>query len=228
MQIYVLVDNRARQGFRSSWGLSILVEANGVKVLFDGDTDAETLCYNVERMGVSIEDVDFVFLSHWHRDHYGGLECLAEKAKGRRVKVYAPPGEKGVVERLGFQVEELPIASNTRVGPGMWSVGPLKAWSNFYEHGLLVVEKTARVLIVGCSHPGVSVLAREASRVAGQPLTLVVGGFHAPRKEELVKLMDYTEKVAPLHCTGELAEQLLDTLYPHRLLKLAAGDVVRL
>jgi len=228
LQIYVLVDNRARQGFRSRWGLSILVEANNMKILFDGDTDAETLCYNVERMGVSIEDVDFVFLSHWHRDHYGGLKCLANKVGGRGVKVYAPPGEKSIVEKWGFQVEELPIASNTPLGPGIWSIGPLEAWSNFYEHSLLVVDEKARVLIVGCSHPGVAILAREASRIAGKPLTLVVGGFHMPRKEELVELMNYTEKVAPLHCTGEEAENLLNTLYPHRILKLAGGDIVRL
>lgn len=228
MRIYILVDNRARFGLRSSWGLSILVEANGVKILFDGDTDAETLCYNAEMMGVKLEDVDFAFLSHWHRDHYGGLKCLAEKTRGRRVKLYAPPGKRRIVERWGFQVEELPIASNTVLGPGLWSVGPLEAWSNFYEHALLVREKASKVLIVGCSHPGVNVLAREASRLVGEPLTLVVGGFHAPEKEELVMLMDYTEKVAPLHCTGEAAEQLIDTLYPHRRLKLVAGDVVEL
>lgn len=228
MRIYILVDNRARFGLRSSWGLSILVEANGVKILFDGDTDAETLCYNAEMMGVKLEDVDFVFLSHWHRDHYGGLKCLAEKTRGGRVKLYAPPGKRRIVERWGFQVEELPIASNTVLGPGLWSVGPLEAWSNFYEHALLVREKASKVLIVGCSHPGVNVLAREASRLVGEPLTLVVGGFHAPEKEELVMLMDYTEKVAPLHCTGEAAEQLIDTLYPHRRLKLVAGDVVEL
>ena len=228
MRVYVLVDNRARFGLRPSWGLSMLVEAYGMKILFDGDTDAKTLCYNVERMDAELEGIDFVFLSHWHRDHYGGLKCLAKKVKGRRVKVYAPPGKKRIVERWGFRVEELPVASNTMLGPGLWSVGPLEAWSNFYEHALLVKEEANNVLIVGCSHPGIGTLAREASRLVGEPLTLVIGGFHAPEKEELVMLMDYTEKVAPLHCTGEAAEQFIDIVYPHRRLKLVAGDVIEL
>ena len=42
-------------------------------------TSPSTLVHNMEALGVSRDDVDFVFISHRHMDHVGGL--AAQKAR---------------------------------------------------------------------------------------------------------------------------------------------------
>ncbi|KAH8687190.1 metallo-beta-lactamase superfamily protein [Tricladium varicosporioides] len=58
-------------------GLSILVTAtkNGVKhsVLFDTGPEEEIWERNAKRLGVNISVIDLIHLSHWHRDHSGGM-----------------------------------------------------------------------------------------------------------------------------------------------------------
>lgn len=83
MIIKFLVDNRSgREEIKSEHGLSIYLEADGRKILFDaGATD---LCIeNAEKMGIDLGDVDLAVVSHGHYDHTGGFPefCqLNEKA----------------------------------------------------------------------------------------------------------------------------------------------------
>ncbi|KAB8214169.1 beta-lactamase-like protein [Aspergillus novoparasiticus] len=81
----------------SAHGLSILVTATkgDVKhsVLFDAGPEGEIWERNVKRLQPDLSSVELVQLSHWHRDHSGGLvraiEMIAEakKTKGPTDKV---------------------------------------------------------------------------------------------------------------------------------------------
>ncbi|KNG82106.1 metallo-beta-lactamase superfamily protein [Aspergillus nomiae NRRL 13137] len=81
----------------SAHGLSILVTATkgDVKhsVLFDAGPEGEIWERNVKRLRPDLSSVELVQLSHWHRDHSGGLvraiELISEakKAKGHTDKV---------------------------------------------------------------------------------------------------------------------------------------------
>lgn len=227
LKIHVIVDNNAAPGFEEAWGLSILIEANGLSVLFDADTSPGVLCRNAWRMGVSLRSLDFAVLSHWHHDHYGGFQCVARAAPG--LVVYTPPGPGRLVEKLaGLGLHPVPVVQRCELSKGFTVVGPLEAWAGFYEQGLLVTEGDKAVLIVGCSHPGVDRLAEAAARLAGGPLDLVIGGFHEPSWRELDRLLAYTRSVAPLHCTGNAAVSYLATMAGRRLLTAYAGTTLQL
>ncbi len=82
--ITTLSENTAGYGFLGEWGLSILVEADGKKVLMDAGAGISTV-YNAERMGIDMASIDTIVLSHGHADHTGGLRDVLNKCKGAEV-----------------------------------------------------------------------------------------------------------------------------------------------
>ena len=76
MIVTVLVDNNAREGLTAAHGLSLYVETDGRRILFDFGPKGELLLQNAEALGVDLSKVDFAVLSHGHYDHSGGLEAF--------------------------------------------------------------------------------------------------------------------------------------------------------
>ena len=72
MKITVLTDNKAIDGYKGEWGLSLLIEQGGKKLLLD--TGASPLfAKNAEKSGIDLSKVDLAFLSHAHYDHSNGF-----------------------------------------------------------------------------------------------------------------------------------------------------------
>ena len=71
----------------SEHGLSIYIEANDKKILFD--TGAGSLfLQNAYKMGVRIKDVDVAVISHGHYDHGGGLQAFLEENEKACVYIH--------------------------------------------------------------------------------------------------------------------------------------------
>lgn len=81
-RIITLMDNRAREGLESEHGFSVYVESGGTKLLFDtGQSDK--FMENAKRLGVNLDELDYVVVSHGHYDHSGGLKPLLESAESK-------------------------------------------------------------------------------------------------------------------------------------------------
>ena len=78
LTLTVLVDNTTLtdHDFCGEAGLSFLLETAGKKILFDTGLSGLFLT-NAEKMEISLQDLDFLVLSHGHIDHTGGLAALA-------------------------------------------------------------------------------------------------------------------------------------------------------
>jgi len=70
--ITTLSENTANFGFLAEWGLCMLVDVDGFKVLMDTGMSISTV-YNAKLLGVDFGDLDAIVLSHGHLDHTGGL-----------------------------------------------------------------------------------------------------------------------------------------------------------
>lgn len=91
-KIYVLADDYA--GYESSFvgqhGASYLIEHEGINLLFDTGQNGKLILEVMEKLGKSPKNIDYIFLSHNHYDHTGGLlEIL--KAIGKKVPIIAHP-----------------------------------------------------------------------------------------------------------------------------------------
>ena len=87
MRIITLIENLVyKQGLIAEHGLAIYIETENHKILFDtGQTGL--FLQNAQKLGIAIEDIDCLILSHGHYDHTGGLYPFLEK--NSKAKVYA-------------------------------------------------------------------------------------------------------------------------------------------
>jgi len=88
IRITTLSENTANFGFIGEWGLSILVEVDGTRILVDTGLSFSAV-HNAQLMGIDLTTIDRVVLSHGHADHTGGLrEVLRRTGK---VQIIAHP-----------------------------------------------------------------------------------------------------------------------------------------
>ena len=84
MKWVVLVDNRTNDPvLQTEHGLSILLETGHHRILLDTGA-GDMFIHNAERLGIDLTTVDYVFVSHGHSDHAGGLKQfmnINDKAK---------------------------------------------------------------------------------------------------------------------------------------------------
>lgn len=71
-KLTVVVDNIPNAALSGEWGLSILVEYNGKKILVDTGA-SELFATNLMELGFNIKDIDYATLSHAHYDHANGM-----------------------------------------------------------------------------------------------------------------------------------------------------------
>ena len=88
LRINTLSENTANYGFLAEWGLSILVEVDGMRILMDTGLSFSAV-HNAQLMGIDLDTIDRIVLSHGHADHTGGLrEVLRRRGE---VEVIAHP-----------------------------------------------------------------------------------------------------------------------------------------
>ena len=94
MKWTVLSDNRScDSSLETELGLSILLETDVHRILLDTGA-SDVFIRNAERLDIDLNMVDYVFISHGHSDHAGGLQYLVERfhaAESRGPKVIVSP-----------------------------------------------------------------------------------------------------------------------------------------
>lgn len=67
--------------YSGSKGNSTFVSAGGAKILIDAGRSAKALCSALCSIGVNIDDIDAIFITHEHTDHVSALQVLSHKHK---------------------------------------------------------------------------------------------------------------------------------------------------
>jgi len=90
MKVITLFENRTiSKQYKCKHGLSLYIETSNHKILFDTGTD-QSFAYNAYKLGVNLEDIDIVVISHGHYDHGGGLETFLKF--NNKAKIYIGKG----------------------------------------------------------------------------------------------------------------------------------------
>jgi 7,8-dihydropterin-6-yl-methyl-4-(beta-D-ribofuranosyl)aminobenzene 5'-phosphate synthase len=104
MKVTTLIENRPSEADKSldaEWGLSLHVEFDGHRILFDTGTSG-AFARNAERLSIRLEAVETAVLSHHHFDHGGGLRTFLEKNSSARVHLGEAPGGECFLRIFGI------------------------------------------------------------------------------------------------------------------------------
>ena len=218
----VLSDNRSSNpALETEHGLSILLETGKHRILLDTGA-SDVFIRNAKVLGIDLSTVDYVFISHGHSDHAGGLQYFLEKNRQAKVivspdamsgKFYSKRGilhsittvwPEDVKDRLIAAERTCDIADGLCVIAHISQIRPVpkgnthlfvKDANSEYVNDDFRHELAFYIdgfLFTGCAHSGLENILAACPC----PVKLVVGGFH---------LLDGQESEEELQ---ELAERL--------------------
>ena len=67
--------------YSGSGGNAAYFEVGGAKILIDAGKSCRTLVNSLHGVGVAVDDIDAIFITHEHSDHVSALETLTKKHK---------------------------------------------------------------------------------------------------------------------------------------------------
>jgi len=228
--VTILYDNNASDPrLETAWGFSCLVEGLEKTILFDTGGDASLLLRNMRALGIDPQDMDVVVISHIHNDHLGGLAGFLKENPA--VTVYLPQSFpesiKSATREAGAEV--VAVHGPVEICEHALSTGELG--DSIQEQSLVLETTQGLVVITGCAHPGVVNIARRAQELTGEKITLVLGGFHlgGVSEAEIAFIVEDFQRlgvrrVAPCHCSGDVARRLFEEAYGDDFIPAGAGS----
>jgi metal-dependent hydrolase (beta-lactamase superfamily II) len=207
LKILPLVEYRgADPALKTEVGVSYLIETDDHRILYDvgHNADGESpspLEHNMQALGIELETIDMVFISHNHMDHVGGMHWQRNNtfSIGREQRPFPNPATQLVAPDLMSYPGMMTVYADRpmKVGNGVGSTGlattgtiPRQLVAGWIEeHALVVnVEGLGGVLIVACGHQTVPNLLRRYDEAFDEPLYGVLGGLHFPVPEGRIAL----------------------------------------
>lgn len=236
-------DVQLNDQFIGDQGFSCLMKIGEHSYLFDGGRIEDYLERNAERLDIDYSKIEFIFLSHLHSDHIGGLPGIIEKCN--RPVLYLPltfpnnqttRGRSYVTEKLKQIKKSVEDVTHIK-HPGLlrdcfYSTGMLEAET--YEQALIINTTNGIIVITGCSHPEILEIVKRAKSLLKKEVYFILGGFHlAIMDSQQVKniaceLRSLTKYIAPCHCTGIKAQQIFKEIFKEDYIEIKVGMTFKL
>jgi len=208
----ILFDNyNLNQSCQSLWGFSAYFEE--YKLLFDTGSNGRVLLKNMEKLGVDVQEIKYIFITHSHWDHIGGIDSILEL--NPNITLFIPSSlSKHLIKDLETLAKEVIICTkkSQHLFDTLYTTGLLG--DNMPEQSLIIKENETKV-ITGCGHFGIQNIVKIASTVIDKKIDFAIGGFHLLKSsdEEILDSIHSLKKlgvtkVMPTHCTGDKAIEL--------------------
>ena len=234
IKISILYDNRSKsRKFTYGWGFSCFIEGLEHNILFDTGARGDILFFNMEQMGIKLDIIEHVFLSHIHGDHTGGLVSILERKP--KLTVWLPDSfpESAKFEIGSYGARVKAISKATYLFSNVYSTGELGRSPK--EQALIIDTELGLILITGCAHPGIANFALKTKNYLNKEIYLILGGLHLRGYskndiKQIINLLKDTgvKKIAPCHCTGEYAMELLKEEYQEDYIDISAGSLIQI
>lgn len=201
MIIIPLVENLEVDGFQSEKGLSLYIEVQGIKIIFDTGR-SDIFMKNALKLGIDINKIDLFIISHGHSDHFGGINYLSSKIK-ESSRIYVAKeslndfdfnfhGEKRSIGRYKeSKVKSVEFHDGLEISRNIFLIKTEKKErsSNFLKNGkiddfnheihLIIIENNKVNIITGCCHSGVLNLLESIKKLfPNKEINSLVGGLH--------------------------------------------------
>lgn len=186
-------------------GQSLLVETDGYKFLFDVGEVPGAIEHNMEGLGVGLDEIDDIVISHRHIDHIGALLPMMPRLSGQRLFLPMQLGEphikkhpekykflkpnpdggydmaissKDALKINRYERVELVGENGFELAEGIFTTGCVGDW--MMEQAVVIDQgELGLSVLLGCSHPTVEVLIKKAIEVTGNKrVRMVLGGMH--------------------------------------------------
>ena len=223
VELTLLYDKPCLKNYQGGWGLSIWIKFNNEEILFDTGWNGEVLLSNCEKKGKIIKDVTYIFLSHIHWDHIGGIAYLLNQKLPKLKGVILPESFSEVFKQeisgmVGPNIEIPETTNPVLIEEGIWSSGVMG--KEIKEHSLLLQLPSNQILIVaGCSHPSPIFFLKSAQTLA--PVYGIVGGLHGFKEIEKLKNL---QLIVPIHCTKKQKE--IQKRFPEKSRIIKVGETI--
>lgn len=223
-----------KEGLKTGMGFSAWITYNDKTILFDTGCDGTTLLYNIRQLGLNIQQLDALMVSHNHWDHVYGIPDIIRNS-GKMLNVYTPEPANRSLQIQNPSAQFVPVTEPIELLPGIMSTGCMRTSYNqlpLNEHSLIINHPAHIIVITGCSHPGIVNIVKKAKEATGNDkVLLTAGGFHLHRysRQEITGFSDSlkslnVEYIAPSHCTGEEAIQCFKEEWGNQFVDLNLGQ----
>lgn len=151
--ITILVDDISSGNLQSEHGLSVWLEYEDKRILFDTGQTA-LLLKNAEFLGIDLTETDAIVISHGHYDHTGGLQAvlnLTPKAalfihpealkpkfsrKNNKTRMIgAPHSAKETIRKLADKQRIVWTERRTEIFPGLFVTGSIPRTNSYEDTG---------------------------------------------------------------------------------------------
>ncbi len=189
----------------SLWGFSAYLKE--YKLLFDTGSNGRILLKNMQKLNINIDEIEYIFITHSHWDHIGGLDSIIEL--NPNITLFIPSSlSKHLIKDLKSMVKNVIICTKK----------PMKLFDNLYTTGLLgsdmpeqslIIDAKEPIVLSGCGHFGIENITQVAKEFLKKDILHIKGGFHLLNSDEL-KIAETVNKLKTMgviyseatHCTG--------------------------
>jgi 7,8-dihydropterin-6-yl-methyl-4-(beta-D-ribofuranosyl)aminobenzene 5'-phosphate synthase len=252
LEILPLYENASLAGLQSGHGVSYLIRTDSVTILFDLGNNMTAaspspLEQNMADLGISLDEVDMIVISHRHPDHLGGqnwwmkktfsIDGVTQTSLGN-IQIYIP-------EEMTYPDHVLTLSKTpTSLSKGIATTGiiayvqPFPVWlaTPKGDEQALAVNVSGRgiVLITGCGHMGLKALLARAETVFEAPVIGVIGGLHYGNKDiadlqaEVQMLRDLHPLILALspHDSGQSVLDGFTEAFPDSYAPIIVGETI--
>ncbi|MDD5109322.1 MAG: MBL fold metallo-hydrolase [Candidatus Omnitrophica bacterium] len=237
MKIKIIATGSSKwERFIRRWGISFLI---GEDVLFDTFGDPGVLLNNMRKFNIDAAKIKHIVLSHDDWDHISGLWYLLPGRKD--ITVYICPGfDQEVKDRIAsFGVRVVEVEPFTMIREEVFSTGQIQsscADRRIFEQALAVKFLKNITIITGCAHPGiVNIINAVKKHFLKERVSFILGGLHLKDNTDETNMRiikDLREfgvrKVAPTHCTGKRAIEMMRGAFGYGFVRVKEGDSIEL
>jgi 7,8-dihydropterin-6-yl-methyl-4-(beta-D-ribofuranosyl)aminobenzene 5'-phosphate synthase len=233
-------------------GVSYLIRTDSATVLMDvgHNPDASPIPpfeQNMQKLGISWDEIDRIVISHPHPDHVGGVDAwrehtvsmgdfeLPDDLGDRLIFVPAPVTFKNAIHAT---VPTLPAPDVATTGIISYpEVFPISLFEPKGKEQALVVNiaDEGLVLISGCGHPTLERLVERAEALYGATVIGVVGGLHyeAASAEDIQPHIQFLQPRQPKlvalspHDSSPQAIAAFEKAFPTAYYSIRVGEAIK-